>query len=266
MTSQPHGHLSTALTLWPGLSTLAASSCPEALRLISAAPLPRLQKLSVSYKPLPPDEWSVAKLSSTAAAGLRELHMRSTHERLRPCLSIEAVASFAHLTKLSLEGSTIPDLSPLGQLGQLVELCIEGSRMADLSPVVDCTQIVKLSLEGSKWPALNLTQLRSVPHLRELNISKSQEMGCVDHKFTEEKGEEEDYKTFHDREEMQLTNLEGIQACTGLERLQMTGCDKVTSIAALSACAELKYLNLVISTAKPRSDSDEFDSDEPGSE
>ncbi|KAG1664612.1 hypothetical protein FOA52_004487 [Chlamydomonas sp. UWO 241] len=188
------------------LVTLAASSCPEALLVISAAPLPRLKKLSVSYQPLPLDEWSVAALSSTAAAGLVELHMRSTHHMLRPCLSIGAVASFSRLTKPSLEGSTIPDLLPLRQLGQLVELSIEGSRFADLSPVGDCTQIRKLSLRGSKWPVLDLTQLRDLAQLRELNIHRHHIFGC-DHYLNME--EEEEFEAFLDRKTMQLASLRG---------------------------------------------------------
>jgi hypothetical protein len=40
-------HLGTALTLWPGLSTLTVSSRREALLVLSAAPLPGLLKLTI---------------------------------------------------------------------------------------------------------------------------------------------------------------------------------------------------------------------------
>jgi hypothetical protein len=43
-------HLGTALTLWPGLSTLTVSSRREALLVLSAAPLGRMLTLTVRYE------------------------------------------------------------------------------------------------------------------------------------------------------------------------------------------------------------------------
>jgi Leucine-rich repeat (LRR) protein len=154
------------------------------------------------------DRWPMPT-QGTAAAGIwQQLHMTPQ----RPTLIIEAVRSFVKLETLSIERSTISDLTPLSG-GALQDLSLGFCTIPDLTPLGGCAQLRNLSLWGSS--VSDLRQLQGcAAQIQELNIGD-----CT-----------------------RLSSLEGLQACGKLEDINISGCANIKSLAPLSACTLLREL------------------------
>lgn len=233
--------LAVALARFPGVMVLKAVCFPDSIPVLSSAPLARLHTLVLSevstlhatmrhasmlgYRgnaqlTVPTarvtllvhvqeraGECGLPALSSTAAAGLRELHWSCAYGST---VCIDAVLSYTQLQKLRLCGGIISgdDLAVLG--GCIKEISLAGCSIQDLalSQLGGCAQLEKLSLRASDVSSLG--HLESVgASLCDLDIS-----GC-------------------DR----LLNLRGLQSCTQLKSLAMGGCALLDDISPLSSCA-----------------------------
>jgi Leucine-rich repeat (LRR) protein len=138
---------------------------------------------------------------------------------LRVALSIEGLRRCVNLRKINIQGSVVSSLAPLAGCAQLRELCITGSRISDLSPIQGCLQLTKLWIDFVE----DLTHL--LAKLLNLNVS-----------FFEIDDGMDDY--------VELLSLEGIQACSRLERLNMSFQEAVSSLGPLAACTNLKDLDI----------------------
>ncbi|KAG1667520.1 hypothetical protein FOA52_013710 [Chlamydomonas sp. UWO 241] len=183
--------------------------------VISAAPLSKLKALWLALDHTGGgEECSVPALSHTAAAGLQELQVTSSHYQ-NLILSIEAVRSCARLRTPVVKDCTVSNLSALAGCAHLEELATVSwhGNISDLAPLGGCAKLKKLWIPDSQVP--DLAPLHNCVDLRDINIG-----GCVC-----------------------LVSLEGLQAFSKLERLIMSYLS-VTSLEPLSACGQLRTLDI----------------------
>ncbi|MEL6604022.1 MAG: leucine-rich repeat domain-containing protein [Cyanobacteria bacterium J06614_10] len=82
-------------------------------------------------------------------------------------VDLEIIASaMPNLTKLTLTGRVIEDLSPVAKLTQLSELHISNTQTKDISPIADLVQLKRLDVSYNQIntiaPIAQLTQLKSI--------------------------------------------------------------------------------------------------------
>jgi Leucine-rich repeat (LRR) protein len=187
------------------------------------------------------EAWSMPALSSTAAAGLQELHLINANCR-HHILDLQAVGSCINLTKLEIEDTFISSddtaLGALAPLTQLVELVLKVGQVWDLAPLRGCVQLKKL------WVFLedvtDLTQLQGLDLLTDLDISYTdypykdgrvlltgllslEGLRCSQlHRFS--------------MRHASVSTLAPLSAALSLEVLDISSCKRVSSLAPLSGC------------------------------
>ncbi|MFC1610138.1 leucine-rich repeat domain-containing protein [Myxococcota bacterium] len=174
----------------------------------------------------------VATLDSLVALKLLEELRLVQNVRVR---SLEPIGHLTTLRRLVLSNSTrFRDIGPLASLDGLVELELGGTRVIDFSPVAALQELTKLGLHGTKIPNLrplerltrlevldlgqtaicDLEALAGLTRLKELTISRTK-----------------------------VSDLRPLEKLDNLERLEMVGCSKINSLAALHELPRLMYLS-----------------------
>jgi Leucine-rich repeat (LRR) protein len=178
------------------------------------------------------EEWSMPVLNRVAAEGLQELRLINDNGDGKTYnLGIAPLHNCVNLQKLYIEGSVIYEepLPLLAGCAQLQELCIQGRSISDLTPIQGCLQLTKLwiFLVNDDDQDDDLTQFQGFVQLRDLNLSYLGD------------GDDDGFDGFRG-----VSSLEGIQACSKLERLDMSCQPDLEDLAPLSACVRLQDLDI----------------------
>jgi Leucine-rich repeat (LRR) protein len=257
------------------LETLIAIECPSLATLEGAENLPRLREIAVSDNPVLTDLDALRNLPALEildASRCPKLIHASTSEL--PALHSLSLADCGALTLVDVNGSpslaslmldnsrSLTGIAGLEKLGSLTDLIVSGSHaVKSLAGLEKLSSLVKLDLRNTPAAASHIAEIGQLSSLEVLVLGGLPELKDLTALSGLDRLTEFQIEACESLADLRgfpasltgyagithcpaLEKLDGIEAATGLERLDLTGNSKLASLAPLAGLAQLRELNL----------------------